>query len=262
MSEPFIHFDDGAAYERMMGTWSQLVGNIFLDWLNPEPNLRWIDVGCGNGAFTQILVDRCAPAEIQGVDPAKGQLAFARARSAARIAEFHKGDAMALPFPHLRFDVAVMALVIFYVPEPTKAVNEMVRVTKRGGRVATYVWDMLGGGSPTAPIQAEMRTMGVAPLSPPSLGASRMDALQALWSEAGLVDIQAREIVAIRDFANYDHFWSTALLQPNIGPPVSAMSPPDQEQLKSRIKQRLKSEPDGRIRYSARANAITGRKTA
>jgi hypothetical protein len=51
-------------------------------------------------------------------------------------------------------------------------------------------------------------------------------------------------------------------LQPNIGPPVSAMSPPDQEQLKSRIKQRLKSEPDGRIRYSARANAIAGRKTA
>ena len=143
---------------------------------------------------------------------------------------------MALPFPHLRFDVAVMALVIFYVPEPTKAVNEMVRVTKPGGRVATYVWDMLGGGSPTAPIQAEMRTMGVAPLSPPSLGASRMDALQALWSEAGLVDIQAREIVAIRDFASYDDFWSMALLQPNIGPPVSAMSPPDQEQLKSRIK--------------------------
>ena len=170
MSEPFIHFDDGAAYERMMGTWSQLVGNIFLDWLDPEPNLRWVDVGCGNGAFTQIVVDRCAPAEIQGVDPAEGQLAFARARSAARIAEFHKGDAMALPFPHLRFEVAVMALVIFYVPEPTKAVNEMVRVTKPGGRVATYVWDMLGGGSPTAPIQAEMRTMGVAPLSPPSLG--------------------------------------------------------------------------------------------
>ena len=55
MSEPLIHFDDGAAYERMMGTWSQLVGNIFLDWLDPEPNLRWVDVGCGNGAFTQIV---------------------------------------------------------------------------------------------------------------------------------------------------------------------------------------------------------------
>jgi ubiquinone/menaquinone biosynthesis C-methylase UbiE len=262
MTEPPIHFDDGVAYERMMGTWSQLVGEVFLNWLNPSPGLRWIDVGCGNGAFTQLLADRCAPAEVQGIDPAAGQLAFARARSAARVAQFSKGDAMALPFPDLRFDAAVMALVIFYVPDPAKAVNEMVRVTKPGGRVATYVWDMLGGGSPTAPIQTEMRAMGVAPLSPPSLEASRMEALSALWSEAGLAEIQAREIVVSRDFANFDEFWSTALLQPNIGPPVAAMSPSDQQQLQSRVKQRLRADPDGRIRYTATANAIAGYKAA
>ena len=40
------------------------------------------------------------------------------------------------------------------------------------------------------------------------------------------------------------------------------MSPLDQEQLKSRIKQRLRSEPDGRIRYTATVNAIAGRKAA
>ena len=188
MATETITFDDGDAYEDFMGKWSLLAGHAFLDWLSPAPGLRWVDVGCGNGAFTQLLVDRCAPKEVQGIDPSASQLAFARTRLAKARATFRQGDAMALPFPHLRFDVAVMALVIFYVPEPTKAVNEMVRVTKRGGRVATYVWDMLGGGSPTAPIQAEMRTMGVAPLSPPSLGASRMEALQALWSEAGLVD--------------------------------------------------------------------------
>jgi ubiquinone/menaquinone biosynthesis C-methylase UbiE len=48
-----IRFDDGEAYERMMGTWSRLVGDIFLDWLAPRPGQRWIDVGCGNGAFTE-----------------------------------------------------------------------------------------------------------------------------------------------------------------------------------------------------------------
>src|SRR5262249_30678828 len=45
MSEPQIRFDDGAAYERMMGTWSRLAGAVFLDWLKPAPGLRWVDVG-------------------------------------------------------------------------------------------------------------------------------------------------------------------------------------------------------------------------
>src|SRR5215813_465068 len=113
MEKQQIRFDDGAAYERMMGTWSRLAGEIFIDWLAPREGLRWIDVGCGNGAFTELLVDRCAPAEVQGIDPSEGQLAFARTRSAARLAEFRKGDAGTIPFVEDRFDAAVMALVIF-----------------------------------------------------------------------------------------------------------------------------------------------------
>ena len=98
MVERTIRFDDGAAYERMMGVWSQLAGNIFLDWLAMPSGLRWIDVGCGNGAFTELLVRRCAPTEVQGIDPSEGQLAYARTRPGLPGAEFRQGDAMALPF--------------------------------------------------------------------------------------------------------------------------------------------------------------------
>lgn len=52
-----IHFDDGAAYERYMGRWGQLAGEAFLDWLTPPTGLRWLDVGCGNGAFTEMVVE-------------------------------------------------------------------------------------------------------------------------------------------------------------------------------------------------------------
>ena len=99
MAEQKIRFDDGAAYEQMMGIWSRFAGEIFLDWLAPPPGWRWIDVGCGSGAFTELLVERCAPGEVLGIDPSEGQLAFARARPASRAAEFRQGDAMALPFP-------------------------------------------------------------------------------------------------------------------------------------------------------------------
>src|SRR3954468_16199653 len=137
-----IRFADGAGYEPYMGAWSRLVGDTFLDWLAPEPGLRWLDVGCGNGAFTEMIVDRCAPASVDGVDPAEGQLAFARTRPAARLAKFHHGDAMSLPFPDHSFDVAVMPLVIFFVPDPAVGVAEMARVVSRGGVVAAYGWDM------------------------------------------------------------------------------------------------------------------------
>src|SRR5258706_984738 len=162
MAELQIRFDDGAAYERMMGIWSRLAGEILLDWLAPLAGLRWIDVGCGNGAFTELVVERCAPAEVQGIDPSEGQLAFARARPAARVAEFRQGDAMALPFSADRFDAAVMALVIFFVSDPAKAVAAMARGVCPGGMGVTYVWAVFGGGFPPEPINAEMRSMGVA----------------------------------------------------------------------------------------------------
>src|SRR5947208_7260976 len=120
MAEQQIRFEDGAAYERMMGVWSRIAGGVFLDWLAPRPGLRWADIGCGSGAFSELLVERCAPAEVQGVDPSEAQLAFARTRPAARLAQFRQGNAMALPFPADSFDAAVMALVIFFVPEPAK----------------------------------------------------------------------------------------------------------------------------------------------
>src|SRR5256885_1334321 len=93
-----IQFNDGAAYERYMGQWSQLAGDAFLQWLAPPPGLSWLHVGCGNGAFPQPLVDRCAPAAVEGIDPSEAQLAYARPRPAARLARFRPGDAMALPF--------------------------------------------------------------------------------------------------------------------------------------------------------------------
>ena len=87
MAEQEIRFDDGAAYERMMGIWSRIAGDVFLDWLAPRAGLRWIDVGCGNGAFTELIVARCAPAEVHGIDRSEGQLTFARTRLATDVAE-------------------------------------------------------------------------------------------------------------------------------------------------------------------------------
>jgi len=259
MAERQIRFDDGAAYERMMGRWSRLAGEIFLDWLAPPAGLKWIDIGCGNGAFTELIVARGAPAEVQGIDPSDGQLAYARTRSGAEMAKFRKGDAMALPFGDRAFDVAVMALVIFFVPEPAKGVAEMARVVAPGGEIAAYAWDVAGGGFPLQPVQTEMQAMGIAPLRPPSVDASKMDALLRLWKGAGLVDVETRRIDVQRSFVDFDDFWTSSTLSSSIAPLVASMAPDVLARLKEGVRARMKADGEGRIVYGAWANAIKGR---
>ena len=259
MAEHQIRFNDGAAYERMMGRWSRLAGDIFLDWLTPRARLRWIDVGCGNGAFTELIVARAAPAEVQGIDPSDGQLAYARTRSAAAMAKFRKGDAMALPFADRSFDVAVMALVIFFVPEPARGVAEMVRVVAPSGEIAAYAWDVAGGGFPLQPVQTELRAMGIPPVRPPSSDASKMDALQRLWKGAGLVDVETRRIDVQRSFVDFEDFWSASTLSSSIAPVVATMAPDDLARLKERLRVRMPTDGAGRVVYGAWANAIKGR---
>jgi len=260
MAEP-IRFNDGAAYERMMGAWSRIAGDIFLDWLAPPAGLRWIDVGCGNGAFTEAIVQRCAPATIEGIDPSEGQIAFARNRLAARPAQFQLGDAMALPFAVDAFDAAVMARVIFFVPDPAKGVAEMARVVAPGGVVAAYAWDMDGGGFPLHPIQAELRAMGVVPLLPPSADASRIDVLQGLWRDAKLGDVETRQIAVQRRFADFDEFWASAMLGVSVASTVAAMPADDAARLRDRVRARV-GDAGGPLTLSASANAVKGRAPA
>ena len=254
-----IRFEDGSAYERYMGKWSQLAGEAFLDWLAPKPGLRWLDIGCGNGAFTEKIIERCAPSSIQGIDPSEAQLVYARMRPAARVARFHQGDAMALPFPDDTFDAAVMPLVIFFVPDPAQGVAEMARVVCPGGLAGAYAWDMLGGGFPYESLRAEIRGLGVVVPEPPSPGASRIDAMRDLWTAAGFDAVQTREISVQRTFTDFEDYWTTILEGSSVRTPLAAMAPEDLALLKERMRALLPADAAGRITYSARANAVKGR---
>jgi ubiquinone/menaquinone biosynthesis C-methylase UbiE len=145
------YFKDGEAYERFMGRWSRVAGEAFIGWLSLPDGLRWLDVGCGTGAFSELVVDRCAPAQVSAVDPAEDQIDYARTRPAAARIDYRIGEAQSLPYDDDAFDVAAMALVIVFLPEPLTAVKEMARVVKPGGTVATYMWDLLGQGFPLHP---------------------------------------------------------------------------------------------------------------
>jgi len=166
---------------------------------------------------------------------------------------------MALPFDPQRFDAAVMALVIFFVPDPAKGVAEMARVVRRGGFVAAYGWDVLGGGFPFDPIWLETRAAGVMPPLPPNLGAAGMASLRDLWTGAGLHSVDTREIVVERTFANFEEYWATSTITGSVRPPLDAMTVHEREKLKARVRARLPPDAMGRVTRRARANAVKGR---
>ncbi|MFZ8281217.1 class I SAM-dependent methyltransferase, partial [Staphylococcus aureus] len=75
MSSPSpIRFTDGEAYERFMAPWSRSAGTLFLDWIKPKADLAWVDIGCGNGAFTELVLAKSAPSSVCAIDPSQAQI--------------------------------------------------------------------------------------------------------------------------------------------------------------------------------------------
>jgi hypothetical protein len=149
--------------------------------------------------------------------------------------------------------------VIFFVPDPAKGVAEMARVVRPGGTVASYAWDIEGGGFPLEPFRIEMNAVGVTLPLAPNPGAAQMEALRDLWTEAGLDAVETKVIAVHRTFADFEDLWTTTLGSPSVAQAVAMMASSDVEPLKARMRARLPADAAGRITYGAFANAIKGR---
>jgi ubiquinone/menaquinone biosynthesis C-methylase UbiE len=258
MSQDKINFNNGTNYEKLMGAWSELVGSVFLDWLDLPNKLEWLDVGCGNGDFTEMVIKRYSPEAISGMDPSAEQLSYARSRPGCELASFRLGNANNLPYSNNQFDVAVMALSIFFVPEPAKGLSEMIRVVRPGGSIAAYVWDMLDNLYPLAPINQQLSAMGMQQLLPPSLNSSKLAVLQNLWTQANLKSIEMDEFIVKKTFNNFEDYWSTALLDSSIKTIFNSMTLGDQKIMINGVCKSLPMASNGQIIVTAKANAVRG----
>ena len=102
--------------------------------IDPKPGDLILDVAAGTGTVSRILAD-CG-AEVTALDFSAGMIAEARRRHGDHpLIEFTQGDATDLPFPDNTFDVTTVSFGLRNVQEPKKALTEMYRVTKPGGRI-------------------------------------------------------------------------------------------------------------------------------
>ncbi len=254
MATAQIRFSDGAGYEMLMGQWSRDAGAVFLDWLKPAAGLDWLDVGCGSGAFSSLVVERCAPRSLLGIDPSEAQLDFARGRSLGPVATFRNGDAMQIDLADQSVHVAVAALVMHFMPDTSQGVKEMARVVRPGGFVAAYTWTLETGGFPYEAVHRSMLAAGLEVPEPPHPEAGNGDELVRLWQAAGLVDVRQREISVTRTFRNFEHYWQTATLSPRIAAVLRDLVPDQLTSVQAEARSRV-SHP---LVVTARANSVSG----
>jgi SAM-dependent methyltransferase len=112
---------------------------LVLELAAPKPGDKVLDVGVGTGIFALELMKHGA--DITGIDVSERMLEIARSKGVQNVAI---GDAVSLDFPEESFDLVLSITALEFIKEPDKAISEMVRVCKKGGRV---VVGTLGSGS-------------------------------------------------------------------------------------------------------------------
>jgi ubiquinone/menaquinone biosynthesis C-methylase UbiE len=257
MAELTFQFDDGTAYERFMGRWSRAAGRLFLDWLAPPAGVQWLDVGCGTGILTELVLDTYSPAAVFAIDSADAQIDFAQRGLAAGHANFQLADAQALPFDDAMFDIVISALVLNFIPDRRRALSEMRRVARAGAVVAGFVWAFDEELSPTWPLRRGMRQLGRDVPSFPGSMESGLDALHALFEGAGLGTIVTRPIEVTVQFQDFEEFWEAQT--PRFSPltqMIEKMTEASQAKLIEAVRTGLPVRSTGGVEYTARANAV------
>lgn len=241
-----------------MGRYSTRLAPLFADTVGLRPGQTALDVGCGPGALTGVLVERVGPDGVAACDPSARFVADCTSRHPQ--VDVRIGRAEEIPFEDRRFDAAFAQLVLHFVSEPVVAGEELRRVVRPGGSVAACVWDFSDGMQmlrafwdaalevdPTAPDQAETLRFG---------GARE---IVELFEQVGFVAPVETMLTVSSTYTSFDELWAGFMA--GVGPAgsyVLSLGDAHQEELRQRLFDRLK-RPAGRFELSATARSATGR---
>jgi SAM-dependent methyltransferase len=248
------------AYDRHIGRYGPELARALCDAAGLVPGITALDVGCGPGALTTVLVERLGAARVAAADPSAPFAAACEERLPG-IRVKHAA-AERLPFGDEEFDVALAQLVVNFMSDAHAGVAEMARVTRADGTVGAAVWDYAGEMTllrrfwdaavaldPSA--RAEDEGVSMPFCTPETLG--------ALWSQAGLQSVDVGAVTVGADYEDFDDLWRP--LETGVGPSgayVAALEPQDRAALRDELRRRL-GVGDAPFRLDARAWVVTGR---
>lgn len=246
------------AYGKFMGRYSVPLATMFADLVGVQAPQRALDVGCGPGALTGLLVDRLGSSAVCAIDPSESFVAAAHARFPD--VDVRAGVAERLPFPDGTFDVALAQLVVHFMADPVAGLAEMSRVTRPGGVVAACVWDHGGDGGPLATFWRAVHDVDPDEPGEAMYPGTREGHLAELFEAAGLNDVEQSTLTVHVPFASQDEWWEPYTL--GVGPAgayVARIDEATRELLRARCQDLLPPAPFERsasawcVRGSARA---------
>jgi SAM-dependent methyltransferase len=247
-------------YEGRIGRYGPELAVALMKAADVSVGQRALDVGCGGGALTKPLAEMLGPENVAAVDPDPAAVGTCGARLPGVPVQVAAAEA--LPFADREFDVVLAQLVVSLMADPRKGAGEMRRVARRGGVVATCVWDFAGG-------MTLLRTFWDAAATLDPAAGSRdqaktrpfgdRDQLDWLWRSAGLVDVATGELIAGAGYADFEDLW-VHLVAPDGSPGAyfAELEAPHRDALRGEVWRRLGS-PTGSFRLTARAWYVRGR---
>lgn len=240
-----VEFANPHAYERWMGRWSRVVAPSLVTFANPPRGARLLDVGSGTGALARALLEGVAGSQVVGIEPAEAYVSYSRATTPDPRLRFEVGDAVDIPFEDDSFDTTLSLLILQELSDAPLALREMRRVTRPGGGVIASQWDFAQGMPMLAlfwdTILDVVATDAARQAASDCMIVDYPDeiALQGLWREAGLVEVEIERHEVKMTFASFEDYWTPFLS--NVTPTSSyagTLGPDQVAEIENRLRKR------------------------
>jgi SAM-dependent methyltransferase len=210
-----MSFDVSAdAYRQFMGRFSSPLAGMFADALGVAEGQRALDVGCGSGALTAVLVDRLGVERVSAADPS---VPFVDAvRETYPSMEVRLCAAEELPFPDAAFDLVLAQLVVHFMADPVAGIAQMARTAVPGGLVGANVWDSGAGHGPVDAFWSAVRTLDPSVPDESGLPGVAEGHLAQLFTQAGLEDVTSTALTVRVQHDSFEDWWRPFTL--GVGP--------------------------------------------